>query len=477
MSTRVRFAPSPTGFLHIGGVRTALFNWLYARHHGGKYLLRIEDTDLERSEKRYTDDILACLEWLGLTPDEPIVYQSQRLDHYRQIAQGWVKRGLAYYCTCSEADVEKMREAALAAGKKPKYDGTCRELNHASGAIRAKLPLEGEVGFEDLIHGPIQFQNADLDDLVIVRSSGAPTYNFTVVVDDAEMQITEVIRGDDHINNTPKQVHIYRALGATVPRFAHLPMILGADKKKLSKRQGDVSANAYREQGYLPSAILNFLVRLGWSHGDQEVFTIQEMIKLFDFDHVQKSAAVFNTEKLIWLNGAHFRSTPPAELRARILSEHAARFSSDSILNSDAGLRLIEHAAPKVKLLPELADQLEPLCGRAMPVLSSEVTQNLRWKKSPDLIPVIKKAVVELTQKLKSLRPDRSALEVGGVTRDNIEAICKGVCESHGIKLGDLAEPVRVSVTGRTVSIGLYEVLLSLPWELLEPRLERVAQL
>lgn len=476
MSNRVRFAPSPTGFLHIGGVRTALFNWLWAKHRGGKYLLRIEDTDLERSEKRYTDDILACLDWLGMASDEPIVYQSARLEHYRGIAEEWVRKGLAYYCVCSEADVEQMRERALAAGRKPKYDGTCRELAHRTGAIRAKLPLDGGIAFDDLIHGSVSFQNADLDDFVIVRSTGAPTYNFTVVVDDVEMRITDIIRGDDHINNTPKQVHLYRALGAPVPRFAHLPMILGTDKKKLSKRHGDVSASVYREQGYLPVAILNFLVRLGWSHGDQEVFTVEEMIRFFDFEKVQKSAAVFNPEKLLWLNGAHLRAMPARDLRERLRADFPSRWEDLPVFSTDHGLRLIEHVAPKVKLLPELVDQLVPLCGQALPDVSA-LASGLRWHKNPSSIAGIKGAVAELTDHLSGLAPKTGPLESAGVERSALESWVKALCERRQIKLGDLAEPVRLSVAGRLVSIGLYEVLLSLPWELLEPRLRRIQEL
>ncbi|NDG84046.1 MAG: glutamate--tRNA ligase, partial [Proteobacteria bacterium] len=281
---RVRFAPSPTGFLHIGGVRTALFNFLYARQTGGRFLLRIEDTDTDRSEQRFTDDILSSLEWLGMKADEEILYQSKRLPLYHELADRLVREGLAYRCTCTEEEVEAAREQMIKEGKKPMYARTCRDKNvDPAGkphAIRAKFPLSGTTAFTDLIRGEISFPNEDMDDFVMIRSNGVPTYNFVVVVDDIEMKISHVIRGDDHINNTPKQVYLYDALKAHKPVFAHLPMILGQDKKKLSKRNGETSTNAYREQGFLPEALLNFLVRLGWSHGDQELFTMEEMVSL-----------------------------------------------------------------------------------------------------------------------------------------------------------------------------------------------------
>ncbi|MFN7683935.1 MAG: glutamate--tRNA ligase [Oligoflexia bacterium] len=345
---RVRFAPSPTGFLHIGGVRTALFNWLYARQQGGKFLLRIEDTDLERSEKHFTDDILASMKWFGLTWDEEPLYQSRRLDIYRAKADELVARGLAYKCWCSESEVEKMREELQAAGKKPMYDRRCRTRSAPGPAdapyvIRVAIPLEGSIEFDDMIRGPIRFENTDLDDFVLIRSNGAPTYNLSVVVDDVESRMTHIVRGDDHINNTPKQMHLYRHFSYPVPKFAHLPMILGPDKKKLSKRHGAVSANVYRGEGYLPETLLNFLARLGWSHGDQEIFSIDEMIRYFSFEHVQVSSAVFNVEKLQWLSGAHIRQADPARLASIVAEDFGDFFSPEALarVKSDFGTRLV----------------------------------------------------------------------------------------------------------------------------------------
>lgn len=495
---RVRFAPSPTGFLHVGGVRTALFNWLYARRTGGKFLLRIEDTDLERSEDRYTQDILSSMRWLGLMPDadEPVLYQSQRLEHYKSKAEQMVADGNAYRCYCTEEEVEAMRHKATAEGRKPQYDRTCRDLKAAPAGktahvIRAKLPLDGAVEFEDLIHGPIRFENQELDDFVLIRTNGAPTYNLVVVVDDVETRMTHIIRGDDHINNTPKQLHLYRALRYPVPKFAHLPMILGTDKKKLSKRNGETSANVYREQGFLPEALLNFLVRLGWSHGDQEVFSIEEMAKLFDFDHVQKSAAVFNPEKLLWLNGAHIRSAQPERLLRLVLEDFSTKFSQESKARAatELGLRLTALIQPKVKLLPELAEQLAPLCEPGAVVVDPS---GLKWNKKPELKAptqaAIRAALTEWGARVSQARVARSGADAAawggapslgdlGISHVEVDAALRQWSEKYGIKLGELAEPMRLCVTGRLVSAGLFEVLPLLPWDVVAPRLEQAASL
>lgn len=500
-SVRVRFAPSPTGFLHIGGVRTALFNWLYAKRHGGKFLLRIEDTDLDRSEQQFTDDIFASMRWLGLNWDEEPIFQSKRLDVYRRKAEELIEAGLAYRCTCTAEEVDAMREAAMKKGQKPQYDRSCREKNHPHGdqpyVIRAKLPLDGGIEFDDLVRGRIRFENTELDDFVIVRSNGAPTYNLSVVVDDVESQITHLIRGEDHINNTPKQLHLYRFFGFDQPLFAHLPMILGSDKKKLSKRHGAVSANVYRAEGYLPETLLNFLARLGWSHGDQEVFSVEELVEFFSFNHVQKSGAVFNSEKLLWLNGEHIRRTTSDRLARIVIDDFDTHFKGESQIervNTPMGHRICGFIQPKVKTILEMVEQLVPLCT-ALPV---EVdSSGLKWNKKPELKEPLKAAIHRIHgnfgQKISEFQKGASAfsraesenapwgnipsLEDAGMNSEAIEAALRQAGEEHGVKLGDLAQPMRLCVTGRMVSAGLFELLAVLPWDVVEPRLAKVQTL
>src|SRR3989339_646017 len=312
---RTRFAPSPTGFLHIGGARTALFNWLYTRRHGGTFILRIEDTDQVRSTEESTRAILDAMAWLGLSWDEGPYFQAERVNIHREEVRKLIETGNAYYCTCTPEELDSKRKRALAEGRKPKYDGTCRDRGLAGcseSVVRFRGPEVGTTVVSDLIKGNISFNNEELDDLIIERADGYPTYNFAVVVDDAQMGITHVIRGDDHVNNTPKQIQIYEALGYEVPLFGHVPMILGSDRARLSKRHGATSAMAYQEMGYLPEALVNYLVRLGWSHGDQEIFTMEELIRAFSLEAVGKSPAVFNPEKLLWLN-QHYITSCPAE--------------------------------------------------------------------------------------------------------------------------------------------------------------------
>lgn len=468
---RVRFAPSPTGWLHIGGVRTALFNYLFARQRGGKFLMRIEDTDMDRSEQKYTDDILSSMNWLGMEPDEPLLYQSKRGEVYHKIAQELIEQGLAYRCYCTAEEVEKSREEAMKAGKKPMYARTCREkhLNdpHQPHVIRAAFPLEGETRFEDLIRGEIKFPNSDIDDFVLIRSNGVPTYNFVVVVDDIEMTISHVIRGDDHINNTPKQVFLYQALKKTPPLFAHLPMILGHDKKKLSKRTGETSTHTYRDQGYLPEAILNFLVRLGWSHGDQEVFSLQEMIELFNFKNVQVSGAVFNEEKLTWLAGEHMKRASDSRLQKELVP-HMSDVAPQVLesLNSDYAVHLISHLKLKTKLLKELAEQLMPLL-QSGPVEVDAST--LKWNKDPVLKAKIKEAIRRLIQE-----GDEKAQQKVALDHASVDAWLRMLCERHGIKLGDFTQPIRLFVTGMPVSaIGLFDLLTLMPWEEVSLRLKK----
>ena len=321
---RTRFAPSPTGYLHVGGARTALFSWAYARRHGGQFILRVEDTDLERSTEASVQAILDSMQWLGLDWDEGPVFQMQRLARYREVADDLLARGHAYPCWATREELDQMREQQRARNEKPRYDGRWRPENakrlglvapqDRKPVIRFRNPDQGEVTFQDLVKGPITFANAELDDLVILRADGVPTYNFGVVVDDLDMRMTHVIRGDDHVNNTPRQVNIYRALDADMPQFAHVPMILGPDGERLSKRHGAVSVMQYEEDGYLPQALLNYLARLGWSHGDAEIFDLEQFVQWFDLDHISRSAAQFNPEKLRWLNHHYIKETTPAAM-------------------------------------------------------------------------------------------------------------------------------------------------------------------
>ncbi len=478
---RVRFAPSPTGFLHIGGVRTALFNYLYAKQKGGKFLLRIEDTDLDRSEARFTDDILTSLKWLGLDHEETILYQSQRLPHYEKIADDLVNKGLAYRCYCTEAEVEATREQLTKEGKKPMYGRTCRDKNYhlaapagrSSYAIRAKFPLTGTTHFTDMIRGEISFPNEDLDDFVMIRTNKVPTYNFVVVVDDLEMKISHVIRGDDHINNTPKQIFLYDAFQAAKPLFAHLPMILGQDKKKLSKRNGETSANAYRTEGYLPESVLNFLVRLGWSHGDQEVFSLAEMIQHFDFAHVQVSGAVFNVEKLLWIQGEHLKTADTARLIPILKQDFSAELGSAGVaaLQTDYGQELLQHLKAKVKLLKELAEQFAPLVEPGVMAVDST---SLKWNKDETLKAKIKEAILSLKSEMGALIEKQRAtrLKECGWDHTQVDLKLRAIAEQHGIKLGDFTQPMRLFVTGKaTSSMGLFDLMPLMPWKTLDARL------
>ncbi len=491
---RVRFAPSPTGFLHIGGVRAALFNWLYARQHQGDFLLRIEDTDQERSEEKFTQDFMASLRWLGLMWDEEPIFQGKRLEVYREKAEELIERGFAYRCFCSEAEVGVMREQAMKEGKKPQYNRRCRDRKEASVGlpfvIRAKIPLEGHVDFTDMIRGPIRFENADLDDFVLIRSNGAPTYNLSVVVDDVETRMTHILRGDDHINNTPKQMHLYQFFNYPVPQFAHLPMILGPDKKKLSKRDGAVSANVYRAEGYLPEALLNFLARLGWSHGDQEIFSMSEMIQYFSFNHVQKSSAVFNAEKLLWLNGAHIRSAKSERLREIVLEDFSHYFSSPALsrVQTPLGLHLVTLIQPKVKLVAELAQQLVPLCT---PGTVEVDATDLKWYKDPQLKATLQAAIQNVLGSLSKKMEGAPHVRTGGdlvwgtspslgdqgMSSVDMDGFFRQISEQHGVKLGDLMQPVRLLLTGRMVSAGLFELLSLLPWDLVQARLAKIQTL
>jgi glutamyl-tRNA synthetase len=459
---RVRFAPSPTGHLHIGGARTALFNWLYAKHNKGTFILRIEDTDRTRSTEEYIDAIIEGMKWLDLDWDEGPYRQTDRFDVYRRYTEKLLNEGKAYYCYCLPEELEQRRQEALVQGKSPKYDGRCRNLQDPipgkNPAVRFRMPQEGETAVNDLIKGKTVFDNACLDDLIIMRSDGTPTYNFTVVVDDVDMNITHVIRGDDHLNNTPKQIHIYNALGYEVPLFAHLPMILGADKTRLSKRHGAVSVMAYKEMGYLPDALVNYLVRLGWSYGDQEIFTRDELIQYFSFDKVGKSAAVFNPEKLLWLNSQYIINSSAEELAEMVVPFLIREkvISEGQTLDKEWLSKAIDTQKERSRTLIELANSLRYYISEDVEYNEKAKIKFLNEKSLPYLI--------ELKDSLVSIS-DFSALE--------IEKVFTSIIEKHGIKLGNLAQPVRVAMTGKTESPGIFEVLEIIGKEKTLKRLEK----
>ncbi len=435
---RTRFAPSPTGYLHIGGARTALFSWAFARHHGGQFILRIEDTDVARSTPEAVQAILDGMAWLDLAHDEGPYYQMQRMDRYRAVIADMLDKGLAYRCYCSPEELDAMREAQRAAGEKPRYDGRWRPEDGktlptppagAAPVIRFRNPTTGSVAWKDLVKGTIEFSNAELDDLIIARADGTPTYNFCVVVDDWDMRITHVIRGDDHVNNTPRQINILKALGATVPQYAHLSMILGDDGTKLSKRHGAVSVMQYSDDGYLPEAVINYLARLGWSHGDAELFSREQFVQWFDLDHITPSAAQFNTEKLRWLNQQYIKAADDARL-AHLMRPFLLRNGA----NPDAG----PAPAAVVALVKERAATIEELADAATLFYRTlhPTPELLAQHVTPDVLP----ALAELVAKLESIAWERAA----------IAAAFKETLAAHSLKMPKLAMPVRVLVTGET---------------------------
>jgi glutamyl-tRNA synthetase len=427
----------------VGGARTALFNWLLARKEGGKFILRIEDTDVARSTRESVDAILEGMTWLGLDWDEGPFYQSESFPLYREHVERLLADGKAYRCRCTPEELEAKREMAMKEGRKPKYDGTCRNLDIDPGtpsAIRFKAPGEGETAFDDLIKGRISFNNEELDDLVIQRSDGTPTYNFTVVIDDATMGITTVIRGDDHINNTPRQILLYGALGFPVPSFAHVPMILGADKGRLSKRHGATSVMAYRDMGYLPEAMVNYLVRLGWSHGDQEIFSLQELIEKFAIGDVGKSAGVFNPEKLIWLNAHYIKNGDPvrlADLLVPFLKERGVEQTDKPELSA------------VVKTLQERARTMLEMADGALFYYRADFAydpQAVEKFLKAETLPVYEAVIGKLEG-------------IDDFSYQGIEAMFKEICAEMGVKLGQVGPPVRVALCGTTASPGIYEVI------------------
>jgi glutamyl-tRNA synthetase len=441
MTVRTRFAPSPTGYLHVGGARTALFSYLFARRHGGRFILRIEDTDLERSTAASVNAILEGMAWLGLDYDEGPFYQTQRFDRYNAVIDVLLAKGLAYRCDCPKERLDALREEQMAAKLKPRYDGRCRDraVDPAQPhVIRFRNPDGGLVVVDDLIRGRMTFDNAELDDLIIRRTDGAPTYNLSVVVDDADMAITHVIRGDDHINNTPRQVNILRALGKEVPRYAHVPMILGEDGARLSKRHGAVSVVAYRDQGYLPEALLNYLVRLGWSHGDREIFSLDEMVALFDIGQVNKAAAAFDPDKLDWLNQHYIQHADPKRI-AHLLRPHLGDRGIDPAQGADL-VAVVKAQAARAKTLVELAR------------ISAFVYRDFE---AYDEAAARKHLGPAAEEPLALLRRELDMLALEDWEPGTLEHVVHRVAEELDLNLGKVAQPLRVAVVGRAASPGI----------------------
>ena len=446
---RTRFAPSPTGYLHIGGARTALFNYLFARHHGGKFLLRIEDTDRERSTPEAIQAIVDAMNWLRLDYDEGPYYQTERYPLYKEKIQELLAKGKAYPCICTPQELDAKRQLAMKEKRKPSYDGTCRPPEGVIAPIptgkpytvRFRTPREGTTVVHDVVKGDVVFDNRELDDLIIARSDGTPTYNFCVVVDDVDMAITHIIRGDDHLSNTPRQIQLYRAFGAALPEFAHVPLILGTDKARLSKRHGATSVTAYRDMGYLPEAVVNYLVRLGWSHGDQEIFSREELIEMFSLESVGKSAGIFNAEKFLWLNSHYLKTRPLAQLADEIVPYILAK----------------GYAVPQDKAW--LQKMIRPLQERAKTLV--ELVEAAGYFLKDDIVLDEKAATKFLTRDiavpLQSLIQKLAALD--DFSESNIEQAFAEVLQQAGIAMGKLAQPVRVALTGSTVSPGIHEVI------------------
>lgn len=460
-TVRSRFAPSPTGYLHIGGARTALFALLCAKQQGSVFALRIDDTDRQRSTPEFLDDILNALRWLGLDWDEGPYFQSERLALYREMAERFLHEGKAYRCYCTEKELEGKRQAALAAGRKPAYDRTCRTYQPTPGdprpfIIRFKSAIEGETVVEDLIKGRVVFQNDELDDLVLVRSDGMPTYNFCSIIDDADLRITHIVRGDDHLANTPRQILLFQALGASLPQFAHLPLILGNDRAPLSKRHGATAVRAYREQGYLPDALMNFLARLGWASGDQEVFSRMELLEKFRLEDVGKSAGIFNAEKLQWLNAHYLKERPSAQLAQEvkpfIIQKGYPLPSDDEWL-----ARAVATLQPRAKTLVELVQLAHFYLSDTITLDAKAASKFL----TPTTVPLLGRLRVQL-----------AALPVWN--EQAIEQTFTGLMQEEHLTLGQIAQPVRVALTGGTVSPGIFEVMAVLGRDRTLARLDQV---
>ncbi|SNS71584.1 glutamyl-tRNA synthetase [Noviherbaspirillum humi] len=461
MTVRTRFAPSPTGYLHLGGARTALFSWAYARHFGGTFILRIEDTDLERSTPEAVQAIIDGMQWLCLNHDEGPFYQMQRMDRYREVVAQMLAGGTAYHCYCTPEEVEAMRERQRAAGEKPRYDGTWRPEpgktlptipEGRKPVVRFRNPLDGEVTWNDVVKGEITIANKELDDLIIARSDGTPTYNFCVAVDDWDMRITHVIRGDDHVNNTPRQINILKALGAPLPEYGHVPMILGADGEKLSKRHGAVSVMEYPAQGYLPEAMLNYLARLGWSHGDEEIFSVQQFCEWFNLDHLSKSPAQFNPEKLAWLNNHYIKLADNgrlAELAMPVLEREGAAFEGAPPL------------AEVIGLMKERANTINELAGAAM--LFYRQPQPDDALVAQHITDAIKPALAQFAAQCGTVEWSKPALS----------ALMKEVLGAHKLKMPQLAMPLRLIITGQLQTPAIDAVLALFSREVVLARLQK----
>jgi len=464
MTTRTRFAPSPTGYLHIGGARTALFSWAYTRKLGGEFILRIEDTDLERSSQESVQAILDGMAWLNLDADEGPFYQMQRMDRYKAVLQQLLDEGKAYYCYTSPAELDEMREAQRARGEKPRYDGHWRPEqgkvlptppSDIKPVVRFKNPSYGVAAWDDLVKGKIIFENSELDDLVIARGDGTPTYNFCVVVDDLDMGITQVIRGDDHVNNTPRQINILKALGVPIPQYAHVPMILGSDGERLSKRHGAVSVMQYAEDGFLPEALINYLARLGWSHGDEEIFSVEQLTEWFDLRHISKSPAQFDPEKLRWLNQHYIKladNTRLAKLVSGHLAERGVQVSDSPKLEAVIALYKDRSAT-----LLELADEAEVFYIEVHPTEDLLATHLV-----PEVLPVLR----ELAERFTDVLWEAPALA----------AVIKELLAKHGLKMPKLAMPLRVVMVGQTHTPSVDAVLALFPRETVLARIQKHLQ-
>lgn len=448
MTVKTRFAPSPTGYLHVGGARTALFSWLYARHCNGQFVLRIEDTDLERSTQAATDAILESMQWLNLNWDEGPYYQTKRFDRYKEVIDQLLSEGKAYKCYCSKERLEKLREEQMQQGLKPRYDGHCRDSNEQhspdeSYVIRFKNPKTGVVAFDDAVKGHIEFQNSELDDFIIQRSDGSPTYNFCVVVDDVDMGITHVIRGDDHVNNTPRQINLYHALGKPVPKFCHVAMILGPDGAKLSKRHGAVSVMQYREDGYLPEALVNYLLRLGFSHGDQEIFTRDEMISLFSIDKLSKSASSFSPKKLDWLNQHYMKTMDPAVV-GKELQWHLERLGID-VSNSNG-----PDCALVVKAYAERTSTLKEMAQKARCYYEDfdeyDAAGVKKW---------IKEGSVDVLERAYNVIESLTSFDAKSID-ESLEQLAKDL----DIGMGKVGQPLRLAMTGTPTSPGIGDTMV-----------------
>ncbi len=437
MTVRTRFAPSPTGYLHVGGARTALFSWLYARKHGGQFILRIEDTDRERSTEASVQAILDGMDWLGLDYDEGPFYQTDRMDRYKEIIQYLLDNDMAYRCYCTREELDALREEQMRNKEKPRYDGRYRDFSGTppegiEPVIRFKNPQEGEVVIEDEVKGRVVVSNAELDDLIIARSDGTPTYNLTVVVDDMDMGITHVVRGDDHLNNTPRQMNILKALGAEPPVYAHVPMILGDDGKRLSKRHGAVSVMQYKEDGYLPEALLNYLVRLGWSHGDQELFSLEEMKELFSLEGINKAPSAFNTKKLIWINEQYLKSESPERV-AEALTEYL-----DKDIDLDRG-----------PALPKVVDALKER-SKTLLDMAKGATYFYKDPESYDEKAAAKQFSADSLEVFKALGENFAALD--NWEAETLHATVAKTAEQLGLKMGKVGMPLRLAMCGGTQS-------------------------